>query len=268
MFTSLECIPCFFRQLLKTVRAVAPGDESLHRRAVQGWACRLADERLSDSPPAVAGRMYGFLSELTGRADMFAEDKRRANAQALELLPAMRALCTGAPAPLKRALEVSVIGNYMDSGTEFQGDWEREIANLDESLDAKAFEDFAAAVDAGGEVLILGDNAGEIVLDMLLVEELVRRGAKVVYAVRGGPSSTTRRLRKPAWWACATFARSFPPGSTPPEPSWSVLRRSLWPGWTRRTWSSARDRATSRPCALSGLTATSPSRSNAIWWPG
>lgn len=37
------------------------------------------------------------------------------------------------------------------------------------------------------EVLFLGDNAGEIVFDRLLVEELVQRGKKITYVVKDGP---------------------------------------------------------------------------------
>jgi len=43
----------------------------------------------------------------------------------------------------------------------------------------------AAAVEAAGNILYLGDNTGEIVLDRLPVEELPRE--RVTFAVRGGP---------------------------------------------------------------------------------
>lgn len=187
MFTTLNCIPCFFRQLLGAARIAAPGDETLHQKVILGWAARLAREDLSDSPPAVAGRMYAFAAEITGATDIFARDKAEANARALELLPRLRGLRDAEGDPLKRALEISIIGNYMDSGVALDGDWEREVADLSEALDPAVFASFEAGIVPGADVLIIGDNAGEICLDLLLVEELQRRGAHVTYAVRGRP---------------------------------------------------------------------------------
>jgi hypothetical protein len=38
-----------------------------------------------------------------------------------------------------------------------------------------------------GNVIYFGDNAGEIVFDRLLVEQMAAGGARVAFAVRGGP---------------------------------------------------------------------------------
>lgn len=74
-----------------------------------------------------------------------------------------------------------------DRGVEMDVDWENELANVSDSIDKRAYAQFESRAIEGAEILILGDNTGEIVLDTLLVEELKRRGCTVTFAVRSRP---------------------------------------------------------------------------------
>ncbi len=85
------------------------------------------------------------------------------------------------------ALELAVVGNYIDRGVHVEADWEGELANLKKTFSRDVVADFSCRACDGAKVLILGDNAGEIVLDTLVVEELLNRGAQVTYAVRSKP---------------------------------------------------------------------------------
>jgi len=89
--------------------------------------------------------------------------------------------------PLALALELSVIGNYIDRGVELDVDWEAELADVARTLSPDVLTRFKAHARSGARVVVLGDNAGEIALDTLLVEVLLRRGCEVVYAVRSRP---------------------------------------------------------------------------------
>ncbi|MFW5735032.1 MAG: damage-control phosphatase ARMT1 family protein, partial [Oceanidesulfovibrio sp.] len=70
--------------------------------------------------------------------------------------------------------------------TEF--DWETALEAEREAVwGEEAYPVFRERVRPGARVLIMGDNAGEIGLDTLLVKVLSERGAEVTYAVRDKP---------------------------------------------------------------------------------
>ena len=89
---------------------------------------------------------------------------------------------------LEMAVRLAIAGNVIDLGVK---------SNLDESQVHEAIETcltepldgdiqhFAAAIAGATRILYLTDNAGEIVLDRLLIEQLPRE--KVTVAVKGAP---------------------------------------------------------------------------------
>ncbi len=187
MRTTLDCLPCFMRQALAGARRADPENETLHRAVLNAWAKSLGSLDLEQSPPAIAGRLYSLLAEFTGSDDIYFHEKKEANRYALDILPALRSKVKASRDPLATALEVSIIGNYMDCGIGKTFDWEGELRNVGKGLDTSAYHGFKTMIGHGVDVLILGDNAGEIALDKLLVEILSRKGCDVTYAVRGRP---------------------------------------------------------------------------------
>jgi len=193
----VECIPCFMQQSLRAAR-MCTDDEGLQRRVLQAWAARLGavtDADMAAPPPALARELYALSSELTGCADPFIEDKRQANARVAELLPDLRRAVEHHAEPLRAALAVSIVGNFIDSGVAHRFDWEGALEALepdadgtpDPALHGEVFDAFVQAAAPGARVLLLGDNAGEVGLDTLLVRQLVLRGCEVIFAVRGAP---------------------------------------------------------------------------------
>ncbi|MDY7001600.1 MAG: ARMT1-like domain-containing protein [Thermodesulfobacteriota bacterium] len=189
MRTSLDCLPCFLRQALNGARLAAPDDPGMHRRVVLAWAKAFSSLDLDESPPALAGILYAMLSQITGCADPYAAYKAKANMHALTLAPDLERVVRKSLDPLRAALGVSIIGNYMDPAAPLERDLERALKQEEhEALDAGAYEKFKALACAGrARALILGDNAGEIALDTLLVRELLNHGCEVIFAVRDRP---------------------------------------------------------------------------------
>lgn len=85
-------------------------------------------------------------------------------------------------------MRLAVAGNAVDAGINSEvteSDLRRAVGRaFDRSLRGKA-EEFHRAARAADSILYLADNAGEIALDLLLVEEL--GPSKLTVAVRGGP---------------------------------------------------------------------------------
>lgn len=179
------------KMVRREAQLACPGDTSMQQRVIDAWDKRLATLDLSVPPPAVARHLNSLVREMTGCGDLYADDKGQANARLLELLPGFRDLVaqagSGTGAGLALALELAIIGNYIDRGVELDVDWEQELQSVSKSLSESVLDDFASKAVSGTKVLILGDNTGEIVLDMLVVEELLKRQCDVTYAVRSKP---------------------------------------------------------------------------------
>jgi hypothetical protein len=187
MRTQLDCLPCFLNQGLKAARLYAPDDETLHRQVLLSWSSRLTELDIDRPPPTVAGDLYRHIAPLLQNGDPFYQVKKRTNARALELLPQLQQQVGESWHPFRTALELSMIGNLMDSGVGKELDWEAELDLLDQDLDEAAYLALRQALQEYGQVMVLGDNAGEIVLDTILVQQLQQLGCRVVYAVRGSP---------------------------------------------------------------------------------
>ncbi len=188
MKTYLECIPCFVRQAYDALRQVT-GDEELMHRVLRRVLAASAEFRMDLSPPEMAQAIHRIIREETGDPDPYAEIKARSNAAALRLLEEARPLVEGATDPFAMAIRFSIAGNIMDFALTSNMD-ELDLSSLVERTIRKTLDD--AAVDAlrqavreARTILVLGDNAGEIVFDRLLVERMLP--AKVLYAVKGSP---------------------------------------------------------------------------------
>lgn len=192
MNTATACLPCFNKMIRREAQLACPGDASAQARIVEIWEQRLSGLDMRVPPPVIARHLVDTVAAVSGnRADLYADDKRQTNGAVLRLLPGLRArIMAGKDKPgdpLALALELSVIGNSIDRGVELDLDWEAELEDVTRTLSPDVMIRFEAAARRGARVVVLGDNAGEIALDTLLVEALLRRGCEVVYAVRSHP---------------------------------------------------------------------------------
>ncbi|QJB57590.1 ARMT1-like domain-containing protein [Pseudodesulfovibrio sp. zrk46] len=192
MNTSLECMPCFMKMALREARLACPDDEAKHYEILVTWGRMLGELDLSSPPPAIARHLTEMIREQTECGDLYYDDKQAANVRVMELLPSLKQLVEAERAkpkgdPIALSLELAIIGNYIDRGIDLDVDWEAELANVSESLPDDVLSEFKAKLLPGANILILGDNTGEIVLDMLLVEELQKKKCDVTYAVRSKP---------------------------------------------------------------------------------
>lgn len=167
------------------IREACPGQEEVHEAVIKQWAARFSEADLCESPPSLAGRLFREISHYVGDVDIFKKQKDESNKRVLELLPDIRNRVLSSDNPLLAALGVSIIGNYMDCSVMGEYDWESELGSLEKGLDKNLFDCFLEQLWKEKSLLILGDNAGEIGLDTVLVELLKQEGIKITYAVRG-----------------------------------------------------------------------------------
>jgi uncharacterized protein with ATP-grasp and redox domains len=188
MRTYFDCIPCFARQVLDSVRMITD-DERLHEKVMRE-ALKMASEMdLSQSPPAMAQKIHRFIRTITGVDDPYLEVKNRFNTLALRLYPNLRQQVETSIDPIETAVRLAIAGNIIDFGVNSAvepSQVERTIAeSLTDPLDSESLGVFKEVMSQAKDILYLGDNAGEIVFDRLLIEQLPCE--KITFVVKGGP---------------------------------------------------------------------------------
>lgn len=187
MNLSLDCIPCFARHALEAAR-FASSDPVVHERVLREVLSQAARWDLTRPAPLLSQFVQRRLRILTGVADPYQDAKRRFNALALELLPACREMVRATRDPLQGAARFAIAGNIIDFGANGglrEADVREAFSNVIAEPLVGDFEEFREQAAAAQRILYLADNAGEIVFDRLLVEQLPV--GRVTVAVRGGP---------------------------------------------------------------------------------
>jgi len=196
MKTYLDCIPCFYRQALEAAR-IAGTDEIKQKQIVDKISQLIPDFPLEASPPEMGRVIHSLVGKISGVKDPFKEIKENSNKFALELYPKLKQEINNSEDRFLTSVKLSIIGNIIDYGAKnsldvpkeidylFQGNFKTDNKNNSIIFKYKQFKEALNEVDT---LIYLADNAGEVVFDRLLIEELVKElGKQVIYVVRGKP---------------------------------------------------------------------------------
>jgi damage-control phosphatase, subfamily I len=188
MKTYLECLPCTIRQALEAVSR-ATTDDTQREEVLRRAALAISSFDLSKSSPVLIGTIHRIVREVTGQDDPYREAKETCNRNAMLLYPEMKQMTRQSPNPLETALRLAIAGNVIDFVVHPNADRSDIHEALQDAfaavIDPQTFNNFRQAVKDARKILYLGDNAGEIVFDRLLIEELPF--GKTSYAVKGTP---------------------------------------------------------------------------------
>jgi uncharacterized protein with ATP-grasp and redox domains len=133
------------------------------------------------------------IRQLTGNNDPYKYNKKLANAKALKMLPHVKKVVDTAynqQERFKKACLCAIVGNIMEFDIPGHKFTLNSLAGcIREASKDLVIDDIDKAYELAKRaqsVLYLADNAGEIVFDTLLVEQLKNMGLKVTYVVKGG----------------------------------------------------------------------------------
>jgi uncharacterized protein with ATP-grasp and redox domains len=175
-------------QALRTARLASPS-EAVHRAVMDETAASLPGMNLSVSPATLSIALYQSAIDHSGNADPFYEQKRAQNALALELEPELRQLIADSKDPLDTALHIAAAGNTIDLGALAAHEIDVR-GTLEQVLHDRFAIDHSAALRESlarcNDLVYLLDNAGEIVFDKILIEQLLHY-TLVTAVVKGGP---------------------------------------------------------------------------------
>ena len=197
MKTYLDCIPCFFKQVLESTRN-AGASEQVQREALLKLAKLLPDIPMHSTPPESGKLVHGIIRRITGNNDPYLEIKDKSNRLALDVYDDLKKKLSNSEDRLSAAVELAITGNIIDFGVKNTLDVDAEISrivaekgSIITSGDRSIFdiEKFIDALSSAETVLFLADNAGEVVFDKILIEEInsLYPKAKIIYAVKDKP---------------------------------------------------------------------------------
>jgi hypothetical protein len=168
-----HCKNCL-KNLARRVVALSGGGKGLEASAFHLIEALFDIER---SPTEVSNRLLRYIKAETGVYDPFAERKETEFRQALAASARLKGFF---PDTLKGALAASAFGNGGDFFTEHAYDPSR----MEFECDVAKIE---RQVYINSKIMVLGDNAGDLVFDLPLLRLLRREGKEVYYAVREHP---------------------------------------------------------------------------------
>jgi len=187
-----ECIGCMFNQIHKNLSFINP---NISRETILGAQKKYMEELnkmdINDWVAPTAGKLvYHIISDVLGIKDPFHSLKIKYNKLALEYYDEVEKLINKAEDPLFEAIIVSALGNTLDPASQHKVDLISDLKNFNpKNLVINDYQKFQKSIEKSEQILILGDNAGEIVFDKLLILTLMKLypNLEIIYTVRGGP---------------------------------------------------------------------------------
>ncbi|MBE8539701.1 ARMT1-like domain-containing protein [Geoglobus acetivorans] len=184
-----RCPSCLLNRVYQECRYITDDEDLIGRIMERAMEIVLEEYRKKGVNAVSATRVHREVYRMLGTHDPYADVKKIANEQAMNALPVARKYIENGDR-FRNAVIASIIGNSFDYGVlghevndgEFELYFEREFKRglaIDDTDEIRHL--------AKGNVVYLADNAGEIILDRLLVEEIKRLGGFVSFVVRGKP---------------------------------------------------------------------------------
>jgi len=173
----------------------ATDDKALQFKTMTEILNFLVEEFKPTANPAVLGTKRDLLiREITGNPDPYKEKKQLSTKKALEVLPLAKSIVSKETSPelrFRKACLAAIVGNIMefdlpDNPFKFS-DLEQLVLQAEADLAIDDISELFERAKNAKTVLYLTDNAGEVALDTLLVQELKNLGAHVTVAVKEAP---------------------------------------------------------------------------------
>ena len=213
----MECIPCIIRQTIE-VTHLLDLDTKKKKEVVREVMKVLHRIPVTDmTPPEATEIVHDVLKSLTQEKDLYKSVKKKFNEEALGLYSKMKKLIRQSADPLDTAVRLSIAGNVIDFGAHSTFDVEKTIEEvLTQKFAIDHSDKFREKLERAKNILFIGDNAGEIVFDKLLVEELLPKVEFLTYAVKSEPILNDATLEDAEEVKMTTLTQVIETGSKSP----------------------------------------------------
>lgn len=180
------CIPCIISQVLNTARKISD-DDWVHKKLLNKTMSKLIEADFDLSPAEISFECISEAYKTLGVKDPYADEKKEFNEKLLSKYDEFEERVKTSKDPFKTALRLSLTGNLIDFGV----NKEVTLDNIFDQIDNYTFgvdhsEQLRDALKGAENVLYILDNAGEIVLDKLLISQFPE-DVNVTCVVRKSP---------------------------------------------------------------------------------
>ncbi len=194
MKVELRCISCILNRGYLQLQEVTD-DKVLQFKTTSAILHFLTEEFKPTANPAYLGtKRDRLIQRMTGNPDPYKQKKQLSNKKALEVIPLAKNIIskeTSLKLRFRKACLSAIVGNIMEfdlPNSPFKfSDLKRLIQQAENDLALDETSQIFNKAKKAKNVLYLTDNAGEIALDTLLVQELQNLGAHVTVGVKDGP---------------------------------------------------------------------------------
>ncbi|HIP15851.1 MAG TPA: DUF89 domain-containing protein [Methanothermococcus okinawensis] len=188
-----ECAICIVRQVVDAVKEISKEEEVQFKLISSTLSC-IKKVYGPDAVPAWMGtEVHRYLKKISGNKDPYRYLKDRANKLAIEYIKSIEESLKkyNYKPPLERLrykIKLAIAGNVIDFGPySTDVDIDRKLKEtLEEDLKIDHSRELLEDLKEYDRILYICDNAGEILFDKILLEEL-KEYCEVVASVKGGP---------------------------------------------------------------------------------
>ncbi len=199
MLVSTSCPSCILAQM-ERIASIKGLERSRALEMIKMVMELMISMDWDNPPPVIAKDLYRAVANFLGVEDPYKEIKERHIGELLKIYGELKEMVEKSSNPVKKALVLSAAGNAVDLGAQLSLEGSAsKIFSLPEhtSFYLDETDAFIEEIKNVKKLTIIGDNAGETVLDRILLETLKKHVdlQESYYIVRGGPiiNDTTYR---------------------------------------------------------------------------
>lgn len=192
---STECYPCIFQQLLSIAKLMKLNEaekKSLFEKSMQyllethgdGIVVQHIIRKATDTVIDMLNKPSDF--------DPYGANKTHSNDIAQKYYPMFKEKIRESGSPLQTAVKIAAAGNIIDFGAKNHADLdiEEELDSIDQRrFGIYHYDELLKRLSTAGTLLYICDNAGEIVLDRVFIEEIKKAfpSLDIICALRERP---------------------------------------------------------------------------------
>lgn len=191
MAISSFCIGCILKRQEERIREL-PFSEEVKEGFMKELCGIIASAPREATSPVIVAGVRELFKKYFNIVDSYEDEKKHYNELMLGSEDVLSQMIESAEEPLKEALRLSRIGNYIDFGALNKVD-DKKLGELfaeseNDKVDEKEWTTLKADMEKGASLVYLTDNCGEIVLDKLFIKEIKKAYPQldVTVIVRGG----------------------------------------------------------------------------------
>ena len=189
-----ECIPCILKMSLNGLRSLDLEPYKLREIYHELVKSTMTENDIWDITSAeLVERILIKLMDKTAVPDPFSTIKEKANSQLLSIYDQLKQHVLNCDDSILTAVKLSIVGNTID--VMFSGNPKNNFKKVlmtstkDVSLHIESYQKLSSQLKRSKSLLLLADNAGEAVMDKLLIETLKEKyPMEIYYAVRNNPA--------------------------------------------------------------------------------